>query len=175
MVVILHALVFLLFLSQYKYNVALATSAADCHERCEQSSGSLSSPGNKYHAMQGHSFKNFTLKKPFDCHLKCFDENCKCQAYQMQADRCELLDEDRFSAPDDFLPASSGYTYFDMHREFVNQVSLSLVNFMQDCQNWLRMKKRQNELQGIPCGVPPKSDGTLKADYFNEVELTMWF
>ncbi|XP_068676476.1 uncharacterized protein [Montipora foliosa] len=135
MLVILHALVFLLFLLQYKYNVVLATSAADCHERCEQSSGSLSSPGNKYHAMQGHSFKNFTLKKPFDCHLKCFDENCKCQAYQMQADRCELLDEDRFSAPDDFLPASSGYTYFDMHREFVNQVSWTAHCGSGPCKN----------------------------------------
>ena len=36
---------------------------------------------------------------------------------------CELLDEDRFSTPNDFI-AYMGYTYFDMNREYVNQVWL---------------------------------------------------
>ena len=96
-------------------------STADCQGKCEQCSGSFSQTGIKHRALLGHSFKNFTAKKAFDCHVKCFDEKCICQAYQMWNDRCELLDEDRMSAPDDFSN-ENGYTYFDMNREFVNQV-----------------------------------------------------
>ena len=33
-----------------------------------------------------------------------------------------MLDEDRFSAPEDFVEAD-GYVYFDMSREYVNQVT----------------------------------------------------
>ena len=69
--------------------------------------------------MQGHSFKNYTLSKPYDCHVKCFEETCKCQAYQMRKNRCELLDDDRISAPEDFLEEKE-YTYYDMNREYVN-------------------------------------------------------
>ena len=73
----------------------------------------------KHRAMQGHSFKNYTLSKKYDCHVKCFEERCKCQAYQKRQNRCELLDEDRFSAAEDFLE-EKGYTYYDMNREYLN-------------------------------------------------------
>ena len=73
--------------------------------------------------MQGHSFKNYTSSKAYDCHVKCFEEKCKCQAYQITQNRCELLEEDRFSAPEDFLE-EKGYTYYDMNREYVNQVTV---------------------------------------------------
>ena len=96
-------------------------STADCQGKCEQSSGSFGQTGMKHRAILGHSFKNFTVKKTFDCHVKCFDERCRCQAYQMWNNRCELLDEDRSSAPDDFIN-ENGYTYFDMDNELVNQV-----------------------------------------------------
>ena len=39
----------------------------------------------------------------------------------MWNNRCELLDEDRSSAPDDFAN-KWGYSYFDMDNEFVKQV-----------------------------------------------------
>ena len=101
---------------------ALKLSTADCQAtKCEQSSGSFGQTGIKHRAMLGHSFKNFTVKKTFDCHVKCFDEKCRCKAYQMWNNRCELLDEDRSSAPDDVI-SEDGYTYFDMDNEFVNQV-----------------------------------------------------
>ena len=96
---------------------ALKLSAGDCQGKCEQSSGSFGQTEMKNLAILGHSFENFTVKKTFDCHVKCFDERCRCQAYQMWNNRCELLDKDRSSAPDDY-----GYTYFDMDNEFVNRV-----------------------------------------------------
>ena len=40
----------------------------------------------------------------------------------MKENLCELLDEDRFSSPEDFLE-EEGYEYFDMNREFVDQVT----------------------------------------------------
>ena len=45
-----------------------------------------------------------------------------CQAFQMKENLCELLDEDRFSSPEDFLE-EEGYEYFDMNREYVDQVT----------------------------------------------------
>ena len=100
---------------------ALKLSTADCQGKCEQSSGSFGQTGMKHRAILGHSFKNFTVKKTFDCHVKCFDDKCRCKAYQMWNNRCELLDEDRSSAPDDFVN-EHGYTYFYMDNELVNQV-----------------------------------------------------
>ena len=100
---------------------ALKLGTADCQGKCEQSSGTFGQTGIKHRTILGHSFKNFTVKKTFDCHVRCFDERCRCQAYQMWNNRCELLDEDRTSAPDDFI-SEDGYTYFDMDNEFVNRV-----------------------------------------------------
>ena len=37
----------------------------------------------------------------------------------MRKNRCELLDDDIISAPDDFL-AEKEYTYYDMNREYVD-------------------------------------------------------
>ena len=71
----------------------------------------------------GHSFKNFTVKKPYDCHLLCFVEKCRCQAYQMMDEHsCELLNEDRFDAFSDFVE-EQGYEYYDMSREYEKEVT----------------------------------------------------
>ena len=110
---------YFLFVSIFFYACNLKLAANDYPRRCEQSSGSISKTGIKNRAMQGHSFKNYTLSKPYDCHVKCFEERCKCQAYQMRQNRCELLDDDRISAPEDFLEEKK-YTYYDMNREYVN-------------------------------------------------------
>ena len=40
----------------------------------------------------------------------------------MKENLCELLDEDRFSSPEDFLE-EEGYEYFDMNREYDDQVT----------------------------------------------------
>ena len=78
-------------------------------------------------ALVGHNFKNFTVNKPFDCHLLCFVEKCRCQAYQMKGEHsCELLDEERFAAPDDFVE-EQGYECYDMSREYEKMVRYSDV------------------------------------------------
>ena len=81
------------------------------------------------HAMLGHSYKHFSLFQAYDCHVKCFEEKCRCRAYQIWQKRCELLDEDRFSAPNDFVNDAE-YTYFDMNREFANLVRQTLKLLM---------------------------------------------
>ena len=111
-----------IFISVFLNIYQLLLTTANCQEKCEQSIGGISQTVMKNLAMLGHSFKNFTLSKTYDCHVKCFHERCRCQAYQMRRDRCELLDEDRLSAPDDFV-SEDGYTYFDINREYVKQVS----------------------------------------------------
>ena len=90
---------------------------ANCQARCERASLRTTDTGLTNRALVGHSFKNFTLNKPFDCHLLCFVEKHRCQAYQMKGQHsCELLDEDRFAAPDDFVDEQE-YEYYDISRE----------------------------------------------------------
>ena len=98
------------------------TSTANCQRRCELSTRSNGEMAMKNRGIKGQSFKNHTLSNAYDCHVKCFLERCKCQAFQMKQNLCELLDEDRFSSPEDFLE-EEGYEYFDMNREYVDQVT----------------------------------------------------
>ena len=110
-----------LFVSIFVAKNNLELAATECKERCELSKLHHHETGIKDRAMAGHSFRNFTLRKTYDCHVKCFDEKCRCRAFQISGQRCELLDEDRMSAPDDFV-RKDGYAYFDMNREYINQV-----------------------------------------------------
>lgn len=112
-----------LFVSIFVAKNNLELTAAKCKGKCELSKLSHGhyETGIKNRAMVGHSFRNFTLPRTYDCHVKCFDETCRCQAFQRSGQRCELLDEDRMSAPDDFAN-KDGYAYFDMSREYVHQV-----------------------------------------------------
>ena len=100
----------------------LKTTQANCQARCEQTNGRATDKGLANRALVGHSFKNFTVNKPYDCLLLCFVEKCRCQAYQMKGQHnCELLDEDRFAAPDDF-EEEQDYEYYDMSREYEKAV-----------------------------------------------------
>ena len=64
--------------------LSLKTTEANCQTRCEQTKGRTTDTGLTNRALVGHSFKNFTVNKPFDCHRLCFVEKCRCQAYQMK-------------------------------------------------------------------------------------------
>ena len=109
---------FLLVLLLHNLNRTEAT----CQARCEQTKGRTTDTGLSNRALLGHSFKNFTVNKPFDCLRLCFVEKCRCKAYQMKGKHsCELLDEDRFAAPDDFVE-EQGYEYYDMSREYQKAV-----------------------------------------------------
>ena len=92
-----------------------------CEDEFEESRGNVNQAGLKHRALLGHSFNNETSSTSFDCHVKCFGEKCRCQAYQILQNRCGLLDEDGFSAPDDFV-YREGYIYFDMNRNYLKQV-----------------------------------------------------
>ena len=100
----------------------LTTTQANCQGRCELTNRPTTDTRFANRALVGHSFKNFTVNKPYDCHLLCFVEKCRCQAYQMKGQHsCELLDEDRFAAPDDFVEEQE-YEYYDISREYEKAV-----------------------------------------------------
>ena len=61
----------------------LSTTEATCQARCEQTKGRTTDTGLTNRALVGHSFKNFTVNKPFECLRLCFVEKCRCQAYDM--------------------------------------------------------------------------------------------
>ena len=74
----------------------------DIYGCCEQTADT----GLTKSALVGHSSKNFTVNKPYDCLLLCFVEKNRChdQAFQMMDEHnCELLNEDRFDASGDFV------------------------------------------------------------------------
>ena len=107
----------------------LKTLEANCQARCEKTNRRSKETGLANHALVGHSFKNFTVNEPFDCHLLCFVKKCRCQAYQIKGRHCcELLDEDRFAVPDDFVEEQD-YEYFDMSREYETSVRKNIVSY----------------------------------------------
>ena len=106
---------YFLFISLFFDISCLTSTALNCQRRYELSTRSSGEMSMKNRGMKGHSFKNHTLSNENDCHVKC-------QAFQMKQNLCELLDEDRFSSPEDFLE-EEGYEYFDMNREYVDQVT----------------------------------------------------
>lgn len=62
-------------------------------------SGSYSSKdhvGN--HALLGKSYKNLTVTTLQECFSVCV-QDCRCVSYQLNATRCELIDENRHTAP----------------------------------------------------------------------------
>ena len=108
----------------------LKRTQASCQARCEQTNGRTTDTGLRNRALVGHSLKNFIVNKPYDCVLLCFVEKCRCQAYQINGKHsCELLDEDRFAASDDFVE-EQGYEYYDMSREYEKGVRYYDTNNM---------------------------------------------
>ena len=75
------------------FDIGSLKLAADCPRKCEQSRGSISKTGIKNRAMQGHSFKNYTLSKPYDCHVKCFDANARRTKWDKIDASCWMLTE----------------------------------------------------------------------------------
>ena len=104
----------LLVLILYGFKV----TEANCQARWEKATGRSTDTGLTNRALVGHSFKNFTVNKPFDCFVKCFHERCRCQAYQIKdGHKCELLDDDKLSVPYDLME-EQGYVYFEFNREY---------------------------------------------------------
>lgn len=110
----------------------LKMTDAHCPAKCEQIRGRFDETGMSNRALVEHSFENFTVENMFQCLVRCLEEKCNCQAYQMKGNRCELLDEDRFTGPDD-LVEEEGYTYFDMIMEYAKSTDNTCAN--QPCSN----------------------------------------
>jgi len=156
---------YFLFISLF-LDISSLTSTANCQRRCELSTRSNGEMGMKNRGIKGHSFKNHTLSNAYDCHVKCFLERCKCHAFQMKENLCELLDEDRFSSPEDFL-GEEGYEYFDMNREYVDQVTNESCLLIP-----VKMKKIELEAQNSKLlDVLTFINGNKRTPFFNPVEV----
>ena len=70
----------------------------------------------KDHALLGKSYKNLTVESVQQCFSVCV-QDCRCVSYQMTNTRCELVDENRHTAPDRFKPLP-GYKYFELKQQF---------------------------------------------------------
>ena len=100
----------------------LKTTQGNWQPRCELTNRPTTDTRLANRALVGHSFKNLTVNKPYVCHLLCFVQKCRCQAYQMKGKNgCELLDEERFAAPNDLVEEKE-YEYYDTSREYEKAV-----------------------------------------------------
>ena len=106
---------FILLLSQ------ISPVSTSCAGTCIQSHKNHHEMGAKNWALTGHTFKTFSVSKVFDCHVGCYQERCRCRAFQIVGRQCELLDENRFTAPKDFIK-KTGFSYFPMSLEYVTKV-----------------------------------------------------
>jgi len=76
--------------------------------------------------LKGFSYKNITTDNPRKCYSIC-SQDCRCKACQMKDARCELLDEDKTSKPDNFV-AESGYVYYDLKQIMYQGVRVLFQN-----------------------------------------------
>ena len=106
---------FILLLSQ------ISPVSTSCAGTCIQSHKNHHEMGAKNWALTGHTFKTFSVSKVFDCHVGCYQERCRSRAFQIFGRQCELLDENRFTAPKDFIQ-KTGFSYFPMSLEYVTKV-----------------------------------------------------
>ena len=91
-----------------------------CHGTCYNGKFLPAQHVSKSFALLGHSYRNISDKTVQECFTACIND-CRCLSFQTQDSRCELLEEDRETAEQDFqeLP---GYDYYDIIQEFMQQV-----------------------------------------------------
>ncbi|XP_032238896.2 uncharacterized protein LOC116618869 [Nematostella vectensis] len=66
----------------------------------------------------GASYRNLSSPAgPQACHSACVGD-CRCRAFQMSGKRCELLDEDKDTAPGRFL-SNHDYHYYDLKQKII--------------------------------------------------------
>lgn len=101
--------------------VAMATASEFyCHGTCYKGTFQPHRHVRKDHALLGHSYRNISDKTDQECFGTCIND-CRCVSFQTERSRCELLQEDRMTAGEDFR-ALPGYSYYDVNQEFVQQV-----------------------------------------------------
>ena len=76
-----------------------------------------------------HIIKTLTVQNFQECGVRC-NKECSCQSFQLYAgSKCDLLHEDRQTAPQDFKRVE-GCSYYDFSKKYVNQVLNWLTNFI---------------------------------------------
>lgn len=92
-----------------------------CHGTCYKGNFDPTLHVQKDSALVGHSYRNISGKTDHECFGTCIND-CRCLAFQTQSSKCELLEDDRTTAGNDFQEMV-GYNYYDIQQEFVQQVS----------------------------------------------------
>ena len=73
------------------------------------------------YGLKKHVLKTVTSSSVQHCFSRCTSE-CRCVAYQVKDSLCQLLNEDRQTAPNSFV-AKLGYKYFELKQHFMPRVS----------------------------------------------------
>lgn len=91
-----------------------------CHGTCYKGEFRPEKHVSKDYALLGHSFRNLSDLTDQECFSACISD-CRCLSFQRRDSSCELLEEDRGTAAQDFGQVP-GYAYYDITQEFVQQV-----------------------------------------------------
>ncbi|EDO39008.1 predicted protein [Nematostella vectensis] len=111
--------------SLYIFLLSLVSSTT-C-QMCPQGTCYAGSFSRKEHVTKGRyllgsSYRNLSsVAGPQACHSACVGD-CRCRAFQMSGKRCELLGEDKDSAPSR-IAIDPAYDYYDIHQEILRASS----------------------------------------------------
>ena len=114
--ILFHATVFLVV----QLVIKTTASQFSCQGTCYQGIFNSALHVKKNKALVGHSYRNLSGKTDGECFGSCIHD-CRCLSFQTQSSQCELLQQDRATAGNDF-EAMPGYNYYDLKQEFVQQV-----------------------------------------------------
>lgn len=89
-----------------------------CGDSCIKSSASQAIDGRGF---DKYIIKTMVIQNVPQCALHCSDD-CSCQAFQLHhGNSCDLLHENRKTAPRDFEKLD-GYSYYDLEKQYIKQV-----------------------------------------------------
>lgn len=93
-----------------------------CHGTCYKGAFVPEEHVRKDQALLGHSYRNLSDLTDQECFSACISD-CRCLSFQTQDSRCELVEEDRMTAAQDFgeLPGTLTTTSFrNLCNRYVN-------------------------------------------------------
>ena len=101
--------------------VTMTTGAEfHCHGTCYKGVFHPEEHESKDYALLGHSYRNLSDLTEQECFSACISD-CRCLSFQTRDTSCELVEEDRVTAAQDFERVP-GYTHYDINQEFMQQV-----------------------------------------------------
>ena len=95
------------------------------------------------HALEGHVFKSLTVDKVTHCHVMC-SEDCRCisinYVHNKETNNCELNDVKK-EMDQAALKYKAGASYYDLEREYKNDVSLfNIANLLSEVKSQTTQK-----------------------------------